>query len=73
MKNELLKIHKDYRDCKPKVVGGFGNKCNKGTQYHQHSRIYYTDVCVTVTTCCMPYFVVVEIDGKSKSNREIES
>lgn len=49
----------DYREEKPVCVGGFGNLCNNDTQYHLQNRVYITKVCITVTTCCMPYFVVI--------------
>ena len=30
-----------------KLVGGFGNKCNKGTQYHEQNRIYDSEQLAT--------------------------
>lgn len=66
-------VIKDYSGCNPICIGGFGELCNNNTQFHNQNRIYKSDgVSTTITTCCLPYFLV-EIDGKSKSNRKIES
>lgn len=34
----------------PKVVGGYGNRCNNNTQWHLQNRIYDGDVATTTTT-----------------------
>ena len=30
-----------------KLVGGFGNKCNKDTQYHEQNRVYDSECLAT--------------------------
>ncbi len=42
------------------VVGGVGNKCNCGTQYHLQNRIYEGDVSVTIPTAesFQPYYAI---------------
>lgn len=51
----------DYRDDIPKCIAGIGEKkSNGGSQWFLQNRIYICKVCITVTTCCMPYFVVVK-------------
>lgn len=32
---------------KVKLVGGFGNKCNKDTQYHEQNRVYDSECLAT--------------------------
>lgn len=40
-----------------KLVGGIGNKCNKGTQYHLQNRVYSADeLASSVTTSFLPYY-----------------
>lgn len=52
---------KDYSKNDPITIGGIGEKTsNGGTQYFQQNRIYTSlSVSTTVTTVCMPFFVVV--------------
>ena len=40
-----------------KVVGGIGNKCNKGTQYHNQNRIYDNKVATCIPTSFQPYYL----------------
>lgn len=40
-----------------KVVGGFGNKCNKGTQWHNQNRIYDNKVAACIPTAFQPYYL----------------
>lgn len=47
----------------PKLWGGYGNKCNKGTQYHQQNRIYdanYIALCLSANECFNPWYMVEE-------------
>lgn len=40
----------------PRLLGGFGNKCNNDTQYHTQNRIYDDTIAVTVNTAFNPYY-----------------
>ena len=43
--------------CKPKVLGGIGEKkSNNGTQWYQQDRIYDDKVAISVTTSFNPYY-----------------
>lgn len=52
---------KDYRNSELVLISGIGEKkSNSNTQWFLQNRIYKCEVCITVTTCCMPYFLVEE-------------
>ena len=47
----------------PKVIGGFGNKCNNDKQFHQQNRIYDNKVALCVSTAFNPYYVDKDNQG----------
>lgn len=54
----------------PKVVGGFGNKCNNDKQFHQQNRIYDNKVALCLSTAFNPYYVTKD-NLKSKLCNEL--
>ena len=54
-----------------KVVGGFGNKCNKGTQYHNQNRVYDNKVATCIPTSFQPYYLDNERNGEHKMGLRI--
>ena len=48
-----------------KVVGGFGNKCNKGTQWHNQNRVYDNKVATCIPTSFHPYYLDNERERES--------
>ena len=48
-----------------KVVGGFGNKCNKGTQWHNQNRVYDNKVATCIPTSFQPYYLDNERERES--------
>ena len=48
-----------------KVIGGFGNKCNKGTQFHNQNRIYDNKLATCVNTAFNPYYLDNERERES--------
>lgn len=42
---------------KPRVIGGFGNRCNNDTQWHYQNRIYDNEVATAVTTEIHPNYI----------------
>lgn len=40
----------------PRLLGGFGNKCNNDTQYHTQNRIYDDKMAVALNTGFNPYY-----------------
>ena len=48
-----------------KVVGGFGNKCNKGTQWHNQNRVYDNKVATCIPTSFQPYYLDSERERES--------
>lgn len=47
----------------PKVIGGFGNKCNNDKQSHQQNRVYDNKVALCVSTAFNPYYVDKDNQG----------
>lgn len=60
---------------KVKVIGGFGNKCNKDTQYHMQNRIYEGDAAVAIpaSESFQPYYAVAQRGRDSGQRIEFSS
>lgn len=54
-----------------KVVGGFGNKCNKGTQWHNQNRVYDNKVATCITTSFQPYYLTTRERESDKMKKLI--
>lgn len=55
---------------KPRVLGGFGKRCNNDTQWHQQNRIYDNEVAISVTTDFQPNYVDNEIRVRKLTPKE---
>ena len=59
MSLDKKKNKKDHSKDEPKLVGGFGEMCNRGTQYHFQNRVYDSNsVSVSLTTAFNPSYLV---------------
>ena len=54
-----------------KVVGGFGNKCNKGTQWHNQNRVYDNKVATCIPTSFQPYYLTMRERESDKMKKLI--
>ncbi len=62
------------RDIVPICLGGFGNKCNRDTQYHNQNRVYSSfTVSVAVTTAFQPWYLVYERNDLHSNSRAAEN
>lgn len=52
-----------------KVVGGFGNKCNKGTQWHNQNRVYDNKIATAIPTSFQPYYLAPRKEGDKMNLR----
>ena len=48
-----------------KVLGGIGNKCNKGKQFHNQNRIYDNKIATCIPTAFQPYYIANERERES--------
>lgn len=69
MKPYKNKAEKDYSKENPECLGGFGEKCNRDTQYHLQNRIYSSRfVSIAVTTAFQPWYLIRYEDCNKHSN-----
>ncbi len=54
----------------PVLVGGFGNKCNKGTQYHNQNRIYSSSSSSAIPTSFQPNYQLPNLRIRKLTPRE---
>ena len=57
----------------PRVVAGYGEMCNKGTQYHNQNRIYQGDNSTTLATSFLPWWAIGEEDVQIRRLTPTES
>lgn len=55
---------------RPRVLGGFGERCNNDTQWHYQNRIYDNEVATSVTTDFQPNYVDNEIRVRKLTPKE---
>lgn len=56
--------NRDYRQYKPKVIGGLGEKkSNSGTQWYLQDRVYECIIAVSLSAAFRPYYAVHEKTG----------